>query len=240
VKKCALVLLILLSAALVAGCTQKPKEELIEYPWAVILVLKYELNDAEVPTNSIKELETELKKTLPVGVFHNDTDLQIQLEFKDYEAFMKFNGSEMAAVKHRHEKKLFYIERTLTFENPWEVVDSTKINAITTEISGRGLLIKSDAKHFFVLETGFRRSSVETAYKSENLITHWNYYFYGCGEEAPTEIVLYDKFANQPAWYMVAIGATAIFMLLMFFVYRAKSKQPPPRNFDSFLPKGEQ
>ena len=237
-KKFTVFVMVLLTALVFTGCGVKTTEYSAKYPWPVILILKYELNPTTADTtDAIKNINTYLDnltkdKNIETGVYTDDSALEIQLGFEDYETFLDFNGvtksdDELAKVVGvKMEEKTFFYERTETFENPWKTISGNmeKIIAINEEINTASLNYTS-VEYFFIFDSSMRRTSVPAAYKSENMIADYFYYFYGDSGTRTDEIVIFDRFQNDPIWYVLAVIGAGVFMVAVYLIFRGKESK---------------
>jgi len=249
--KKSLLLCIVFISVLLSGCTTKPKSGLISYPWPVYISFIYKLADEAIPANSLDGLD-EYMATITrnykgdFNIAQPDGYLQIDLlfdawdvtdtdNFNNYKEFLQFFGlpneeQDTAIVSYRDQTKLFYYEREFVFENPWKTILSndsakTRVSEINTAVRNCGFTLDGNPQYFYALNTSFRRTSVTGAYKHENNITEHNYYFYGDDGKRTDTIRIYDRFANQVAWYISALLATGMFMAATYLVLRLLDKQ---------------
>ena len=234
-----LVLFVAIAALGLAGCSSRNNDGQEVFPWPVIFVIKYELNTEIISQDAVAGINIFLQSRTQnidatAKAHHAGKTLQIEIEFDNYKTFLQFNGinpdeDDLKVIDIQFRERLFFLERTITFENPWLVIQDnmTAVNQIDQEVRTRvgQANIKGDAEHIFVLRSSFRRTNVTGNYKNENMIIAHYYYFRGNGENVPEQVKLFDRFANQPIWYAIGLGATGIFMLGMYFVLR-KPKNP--------------
>ncbi|MDR0461914.1 MAG: hypothetical protein LBG88_01100 [Christensenellaceae bacterium] len=251
-KRVGAVIVLLFITVLFGGCAPKTENKAILYPWPVILAIKYQLT-TEPTADSLEMLGTYLTDItngfeVRAGISQSGKDLQIEFYFdtydvndkdniKNHKEFLRFMGldhddNDLSKVQCKYQEKLFYIENTYTFTNPWKTIedDMQCVEGINFEVRSRfALQPGSEPQYYYVFNTGFRRSKVTGAYKKENLVIEYNYYFRGSGEDYPTQIVVFDKFANQTAWYFTAFLATGVFMGVIYAVlrYSEKARQKP-------------
>jgi len=77
----------------------------------------------------------------------------------------------------------------------------------------------------YVFASSFRRSNVNAdRVETDMLKTVWQYFFY-IDPANPRDIIIQDRFANQSAWYLLAIGITAIATILLYLFFRYTNKR---------------
>jgi hypothetical protein len=203
----------------------RPIHETRAYAWTVVLAFEYQLKDDAEKITGIDEAAFNNLFSGAGRVFAKGKTLRAELAFQNYDAFLDFvvpteerENYDDKIVDFLYEEKTFFIERTQKFRNPWAVVDEfpTRVNEFKSNVV---LLFDSflvDAngevggtpvvKDMFIFESPYRRSDVAGA-KYENAFYIF-YYYLGTAEQNP-EIVIFDRFANQPIWYLLALLGTA-------------------------------
>ena len=234
-KKIFPIFLVLVIAVTFAGCAPKTAGEEIAYPWAVILVMSFQLSSTSVPEGAVEALS---KKLDLKNISHEKDTLKVGLYFKTYDDFSEYfdvthinrKDQNTGGVETEIVRKSFTYERTITFENPWKTVLENRagvIESIRTEtVKLFSTSLKSSTpEYYYVLLSDYRRTRVPGAVSSTNLLGVYEYSFiYGPDPESVDEILIFDRFANSPAWYGVAVGATAFFMIVTYIVF-AKTKR---------------
>ena len=250
-KKLAVVLMVSCVAIFAAGCSLSTEEDRLEYKSSVIMLIQFDLSSETIGQSAFPNLKTYLDDLvepyeMQATPFHVGSVLQIELYFENYKAFLKFNDmfgeeDDLIIVDYELERKLFYIERTIRFENPWRTLH---VNEKMDKIEGDGginfmvrqggfHLASAEPDYFYIFETDSRRSRVADAFITENLITGYEYYFYGSGDNMVDEIIIFDRFANQSAWYIAALIATIVSMIIVYLLLRLTNKGKPKSTWIS-------
>ena len=242
-KVLALVIVFMSASVFFAGCNPGTKESMETYPWQVIMVMKYTLSSETINAGAVGGIETFLDKEMEKVNGHAELHksgkvLQIQLHFNTYRAFLNYNGfnnsESVRVVTFKMEETLFFFNRTQTFENPWLVLERNdkmqRVNAINGEVEKWvGISAITKVEHVFVFASSFRRTDVTGNYKMERDFSNYFYFFRGNSnaesEKVPENIVLFDRFANQPIWYVIGLGVTLIFGVGLYFGLRAGKKK---------------
>ena len=212
------------------GCSSNNVHESREYPqnWGVILVMRYELRSEEVDANLLKALLDDMDVMFhgAQNAFHQTwvrgTALQVELHFERYEDFTKFFGLNKEldkTIDFKLQEEMFFVHRTIKFDNPWNhVINNDKVVHLRERVSWHyagQLSATVDRRDVFVFASATRRSSVEGSYRTDRNVGEYIYYFNSSVEQ----IVIYDKFANSPMWYVTGIGATIVFMGIVYLAY---------------------
>jgi hypothetical protein len=235
VKKFSFLFVVLFSAALFAGCSVNNADENYtrDYPWGVVLVMKFNLADAAlIPAGTITGLNEYMdgraaNLNMNTQIWADDKVMQIEMYFNDYESFLAFNKiayndetlNSAVTVEMKH--GLLYDERTITFDNPLLTLgNKIELGKINTEVRARlGASVTGDAEYYYIFESTVRRSRVDNTYReAENQGTAYVYFF----DENPAKVVIYDRFANYPVWYGGAVAATAAAMLIIYLHLKRK------------------
>jgi hypothetical protein len=154
VKKFFALLAILFVAVILAGCTSAPIERDGRYPWQVVLVIEYTMEDDEIK--------------------------QEELRFETYAKYLEFFGIEpiLNPVKVIEHKTLFFYEDTIKFQNPWHgITNHAKVTAMLDEVD----FVSVD--FIYVLESRARLSRAEGSFNYENEFTSHHYFFKSDVEE---------------------------------------------------------
>ena len=230
-------------AGIFAGCARPDVEE--PDPWPVGIAFKYELTDdhiSESVQDKIMDYLNELAKgverhALTVGAYASGDTMQIMLRFASYKSFLRFNGvnptpEKMNFYSRTISKKAFFVERTITFVNPWIALEDHTLRLDELDhfmrTAGAGVAPEVPTEHIYIFESDTRRTKMSGSYHTENTIAKYNYYYHADGTNAVTEIVVFDRFANQPLWYGLGLAATAIFMGGLYLILRKKTVVTPP------------
>jgi len=223
-RKCWVVVLVLLLSVVSAGCNGAPKKETMAHPWPVIIVLKYQLQGDTVPAGSVDAM-TEYLKDVETIISVKDKVLQIELWFEEHNEFLKFFDVTDTPVNYEQREHLFTWERTFKFANPVTLVKGTPaLGGIEDEVKKLFTLdAAEEVEYVYVFCTGFRRSRVTGHYNYENLIIVHYYYF----RDDVETIQIHDKFANTPIWYVLGVVGTAVFMVALYLILRNKKDKIP-------------
>jgi len=209
--------------------------------------MQFDLTEEKVPKGAaealIKLLEDEPGYDFFVDVAHGkDKDNQIILQvaivfktYKEYARYFDFYNTDRRDVDHyiintTIEEKAFYRERTQTFENPWKTaLDNApwKVAELVSHIEAgyRGYIKSAEPEYLYLFMSSFRRSEVTGTVSTSRAIDAYDYLFiYGADERSVDQIKIFDRFANSPLWYVIAVAATIIFMIAAYFVF-AKMKK---------------
>ena len=163
---------------------------------------------------------------------YEDGIVSLLIVFEDYDSFKDFNGIDLTADANRklEEKSgLFTIERTVTLSDPYTRFLDPATNAtaqlmveFNTLFNGGG-----DVDYGYVFASSVRRTSTNAVEHEVDYASGYWYYYYGVtNNPADTqEIVIFDRRANTPIWYGVAIVATAVFMGLFYLFSRKRVNQ---------------
>ena len=96
---------------------------------------------------------------------------------------------------------VFFVERTMTVEVK-DFPDTTGIE-------------------FIVWETSRRHTSTNAEKVERTESFDYRYYF-----ATDKDIVIFDRRANTPVWYGIAVGVTAIAMVVFYFMVKKKKTKP--------------
>jgi hypothetical protein len=200
-----------------SGCTNYNRDETIEYPWPIILIMKYELKTETVPMEALNNLSSQIEW----DIYQSGTTVQIEMYFENFAAFAELFHVEQFPVSVVQKQKLFFIERTIKFQNPLSVAPLAPIDALNQKVAAAYTTYLNDGYNlYYVLESQTRRSRLDAAYKSENKTTHYLYYF----KPDAAEIEIFDRFANQPIWYALALVGTGAFMAICYGILKSRRK----------------
>ena len=155
----------------------------------------------------------------------NGRRVRVELDFKYQEEFWDFNNMNHEAAQHTVDisRGVLFIERTRTIPNPWSAILADGNNGGTRAIKDEferifGVSnIESEITYLFV---SAHRRTTTNADEIERHGLAW-FYIFGDLEE---DIVLFDRFANTPIWYVIGVGATVIFMAGLWFVLRGRAR----------------
>jgi len=242
--------MIVFAAIIFSGCSTFSGTESTQdkYPWSVILVLQFEMTAETIPANAVSLLKEDLKKEVtegtppqtrliePIEVFHYQKTLQVAFEFNDYKDFMAyFEIAETENVININEiRTAFFRERTISFANPWRVIFSNakaaaEVAGVISIVNSRFSLVSPKPDHFYVFESSFRRTDVQGTIPVDNDIGVYNYVFFydpaGLHEKSRSNIAIFDRFPNTPLWYVSALGATVLFISIMYIVFARKKNK---------------
>ena len=163
--------------------------------------------------------------------------LRLILNFDNHASFLWWNDMDAAAqtapyVQER-ETTLFFHRITHTWANPY-------FNFFTKEGSRTAAILDFFAEHelfsgtrnditfYYVFRSSMRRSSVPdaTRYHRDLATGNWYYFFQMCQDNPLTEIVIFDRRPNTPAWYGLAAILTAVFMGGLWLIFRSRKTNP--------------
>jgi hypothetical protein len=184
------------------------------------------------------------QKVLRVKIAFNKSGADGKYNLPD---FLRFNGIDTADIDFNQTARSSYTggafvnTARLEFTNPLYVLEMLRVEQGMTETEMDKIALGAHTvfpEHLddeyitsFVFVYHNRLSRVEGAYKTEGSIGQHNYFFYG--DDFVTEggavvplvetIKITDRSANQPLWYLVAILATGVFMVVFYFVTKKLS-----------------
>lgn len=218
------------------GCSPQIKAEEREPWWSLWLITKYELNSETVAAGAMDSLMEALK--VKVGTHkieyepkRDGTSLQLLMRYQDYATFRAFHGldADIGKVDWKYRETAFLRETTHKHENPWKVLESNSFDRVI-EINNEvvkcfTLAPTNQTEYFYMLRSAVRRTNVPGAYKKVDNFDSYDYYFKGLGEGALEYITVYDRRANPAIWYVLGVGATAVFMAGAYLVFRATARR---------------
>ena len=237
------------TATFLSGCgTLDP--EYRTYPWTVVLMMRFTLPSGDTNQSAIDNVLSYIDDDVLYGVDargsvgQSGSSLLVELRFthtcdndceevcaRNFYNFSNFFSLDTDSetlnniVLFEWTESLFFFERTQTFKNPWIMAqggDMSSIHRVETRVRSQFTNIGENFEKFYVFQSAIRRSTMDNAYRSENMISHFNYFFRSCGETAVQEIVIFDRFANQPMWYIIAVGGRVVFMTGFYFILRPR------------------
>jgi len=227
-KRFGLILCVLVMCGLgFSGCANYNGEKEQDYPWSVILIMKYDLKTETAPADALDQIKAQINPIMgenEYSVWQSGTVVQIEMYFENYSAFAEmFHVEQIAQVKVSTSEKLFFIERTIKFQNPIkDIKDKKTLNDVDTKVKTAygDYLTLNPYGLYFVLESPTRRTKIETSYKHENVGLHYMYYF----RNDVDQIEIFDRYANQPIWYVIGLGGTFVFMGLIWLYFKSKKR----------------
>lgn len=156
-----------------------------------------------------------------------DSELVLELEFDNRESFLYFN--ELDARNAQPEVDIvwrtFFVERTITMQNPFQRFLEGEGNRTMALIQFfNEELSTSDEEITLAYHFGssFRRTSSNATYV-ERFADGWMHIFVAESIAELDDIIIFDRFANTPAWYGVGVGATALFMIVLWMLLRPRT-----------------
>ena len=133
------------------------------------------------------------------------------------------------------QRNAFFFQQTITIPSPFTGQAQSQrtnnlVNWFYQEFSAN-----TRVQNSVVLVSSFRRTRVDNSHRERHFDGWW--YFFDVDEYGYLEdIVIFDRFANTPAWYGVGVGATAVFMLILWLVLRNRRQTPSQSNALQSLP----
>jgi hypothetical protein len=214
VKKVLVAFLIIVSTLVFVGCGSVSTEKFARYPWTVVMVMKYSVEKDSMKESDIQALNTFLKDKHGEAFAISDEIVQIQLEFKDYTTFLGFfsvSGVDLSkVVKVVRQEKLFFIEDTIEYDNPWTTIgEHATIASINDQVQHKSV------EYVYVLNISSRLTKAVGSYQHTDEISEHHYFF----KDTVEKIVLFDRYENPPIWYAVGIGGTIVFMGAVYGIF---------------------
>ena len=124
---------------------------------------------------------------------------------------------------------LFIRRRYVSIANPFSQMFTedgrTPLGDILAEI--QSVFGASDNEVTLIFSQDFTaRRSTSSAFESRRFIDGWRHYFGFLMDEQNEweDIVLMDRLPNTPIWYGVGVGATVIFMLIIWVVFKPRKQ----------------
>ena len=148
----------------------------------------------------------------------NERRVRLELEFDTQEDFWNANGINHSDAEHTIDisRGVFFIERTRTIPNPWALKTQNTIRHAFEYMFGANV----ETEISYIFASSHRRTRVEGATLERRGLA-WFYIF----ENYEDDIVIFDRFANTPIWYVIGVGATVIFMAGLWFILRRQKDQ---------------
>jgi len=164
-----------------------------------------------------------------------ETLVTMTLEFPDLKSYQTFTGLDLTQAPYRTvemNETLFLVERTTTLASP----QSRFFNptAISTLLTGFNSAFNQSGEGIhggYVFLSNFRRTSVPAADKRvfDPATRVYEYQFF-TATTLNNEIVIFDRFANTPMWYVVAVGGAIVVMAGFYLISRAISRNRMNQN----------
>ena len=171
---------------------------------------------------------------LPSSDYELDYDsknsiVSLYIEFENYKSFYDFNGINLTSEANRKietKTSLFTEERTITLSDPYTRFLNPAKNQTAQILSDFNNLFNDGGKvdMGYIFASDFRRTKTNAPEHENNLTSgFWQYYYGVTNDPADAqEIVIFDRFANTPIWYGVAIVATGLFMGAFYLMSRKR------------------
>ena len=225
-KKIATVVMVFLCTILLCGCSAyKNTSEEFDLENGIVLLMQFGVN-GDIDADDVKKLEnfldgeTQDSSDVRYDVGIGTGIVEISLGFENFGELGDFYGltQDSLPVTCEIKRGAFFAGRTYTFDNPWDAVlksDSTKHSGITTKVENL-FDVKADSYKFIYVFVSKNRRTDTNATKSVNNLGSYNYYFLvpDAGDE-PVQI--FDRLANSPLWYVIAVALTGAFMAGVYF-----------------------
>lgn len=238
-----------------SACSSNNVDEKIDFPWGVVLVLKYELNGSPIMDATLKNIDDYLeqlvdgKKGVETSAWKDNAKkvLQIEIYFEDYQSFISFNKidaerlGEMTAVKNVTKEYAYTIKRSLTFVNPWQIIYADR------DAEDAGLVLVEKVCVMIELETYVRAQltgaltitentnptrvfAFESSYRRSSVPAAYKHdnnlnEWVYYIKDDQTTITIYDTFANQALWYVTGLGAAIVFSVAIYLLYNYKRRK---------------
>jgi len=226
-KLCAIFAILLVSVTF-AGCGVKSTED--TYPWQVILGITFEMKNEQILAGAVGTLKEKLD-TPHVTHLGAKKELHIVFVFKDFSKFnthFEMNVSDKIDVEII--TKTFFRERTITFKNPWVAVSENEeardvtagiVETVRSTVTASYLDPAILPEYYYIFASSIRRTNVPNSTRSQ-ITGNYDYVF----DDSTDEVLIFDRFANQPIWYGIAVGAAGIFMIAAYLLFaRAKKRR---------------
>lgn len=232
-KKFFALVVIFCSAVVLVGCGRADDNRSMQYSWTVGLQMRHELSSEMITDGAVDSIREHLTsatydKDINFNVRHIGAELRIDLRIADFDTFLTFVGQDLDdldIVDFEVRERLFFIERTQTFENPLHLA-MNRLQEINQFVRTQANVSATAPENFFVFRSTFRRSNVEGAYESRSTLAAFYYYFNSEAEY----VVLFDRFANQPIWYAIGLLSAGVFMGGLFLVLRKPNTLQKPES----------
>ena len=158
----------------------------------------------------------------------------LNIKFDNYYSYIKFHGLALARVKDK--KSLFFVEYTNKFNAYTKFFDTTGQSKKTADIIAAfighfDLAANPKPGYLYVLANSFRRTSTN-ADKVESEFGTYNYYF-KVSDDLTSEVSIFDRRANTPIWYGLAVAATAVAMIAFYIVVKRLRSSAYPKEDES-------
>ncbi|MCL2755482.1 MAG: hypothetical protein FWE45_00300 [Firmicutes bacterium] len=152
----------------------------------------------------------------------------LTLTFNNIHSFHYFNEIHEQVQEVTIERGIFFVERTITMQNPFrtffENEDSNRSMGIINHFKYEFNATTDDLSFIYVIGSSFRRTDTNATTSRRASNGDYYYYFAATSLEDVQDIVVFDRFANTPAWYGVGIGATLLFMGIFFILAKKKGE----------------
>lgn len=163
---------------------------------------------------------------------NSETLVQFALEFANLYSFMKFNGiNDLREVPKTTvaplDYSLFVIWRTITIPNPYQrffIAENAPnshliMKKFNDEFNGGRVV----TENFYIFLSSSRRTEVNSD-ETVKTLSGYEYYF-RVSEVNQKDVIIRDRFANTPIWYVLAVVATAGAMAAFYFILKSREKR---------------
>jgi len=194
--------------------------------------LSKDLKDQTIKDYDDKDIKFDYSVTFDIKhvTENNNNAAHLRITFGNYYSYVKFNDLTLAAPA-KNDRSLFFIERTNKFNAYTRYFDTNGQSKKTAQIISE--FIESFDKppapatkkteYVYVLANSQRRSRTN-AEIAENEFGSYNYYF-KISDDRSSEVEIYDRRANTPIWYGLAVAATAAAMVTFYFVTKKRASR---------------
>lgn len=172
----------------------------------------------------------EFKFGMEVEVYVN-TDariLAVRMTFDNIYSYYYFNGMKVSESELTTTRSFLFVEHTRVIQNPFRNVYSADTNRtrdlidwLETSFAQENASPKTYM--VYIHQSRFRLTS-SNADGVRRTVDGWEYSFIAEAGEEIQDIVLFIRDANRMAWYGIGVGATAIFMILLFVLLKCRAK----------------
>jgi len=165
----------------------------------------------------------------------NNKDINIArliITFGNYYSYARFNDIALAPPV-KSTSSLFFIERTNKFNAYTRYFDTEGQSKKTALVVSKFIETfdknpTTKTEYMYALLASSRRSKTN-ANLAENEFGTYSYYF-KISADLQNEVVIFDRRANTPIWYGIAVGVTAVAMVGFYFI--AKQLRKPRGSAD--------
>lgn len=166
------------------------------------------------------------------SIYHTSNNtVFLQITFANFYSYVKYNGLTLTQSKDK--SSLFFIERTTEFNAYTKFFDTNGQSKKTAEIISvfnQKFDLKQNPKPEYVyVLVNSQRHTKTNADLIESELGEYIYYF-KVSDDLENTVKIFDRRANSPIWYGIAIAATAIAMSIFYVVVKLHSPTFTPKD----------